>query len=78
MDFEITSHAIERMKKYSISQDLLKDTLQKPDSVEKSYKERTIYQKKLNGYVLRVIVEEGKEIKTVVTVYKARSSRYEI
>lgn len=51
MDFSVTSHAIERMKKYSISSNLLKDTLQKPDSVEKSYKERAVYQKKLNGHV---------------------------
>lgn len=78
MNFEITVHASERMKKYLISSDLLNDVLQKPDSILKTYKDRLIYQRKINGYVLRAIVEESKNLKTVVTVYKSRSSRYEI
>ncbi len=78
MEFKVTPHAIERMKKYAVDSDLLQKALQNPDSVIKGHKQREIHQKKLNGHVLRVIVEEGKDIKTIVTVYKARSTRYEV
>ena len=78
MKIDITKHAKERMQEYNVTEELVKNTIDKPDSVIKSYNNRSIYQKKLNGYILRVIVEEGKEIKRVITVYKARSGRYEI
>jgi len=78
MVIEITDHARERMQKYAVMEETLKDAINNPDSTVKSYDDRTIYQKKLNGYVLRVIVEENKGIKRVITVYKARSGRHEI
>ena len=78
MKTEITNHAKERMHQYAISEDLVKDTINNPDSIEEGYGERKVYQKKLNGYLLRVIVEESKGIKRIITVYKARSGRYEL
>lgn len=78
MRIEITEHARERMQGYNVSKDLVKNTIHKPDSIAESYARRKIYQKKLNGYIVRVIVEEKKEIKRVITVYKARSGRYGI
>ena len=39
---------------------------------------RQIAQKKLDGYVLRVVYEKQSHKKVVVTVYKARRERYEI
>ncbi|RKY71617.1 MAG: hypothetical protein DRP97_01785 [Candidatus Latescibacterota bacterium] len=65
-------------KKYNVPEKLVLDTLKNPDSVIEGYFGRDIFQKRLNGYVLRVICEQKKGIKIVVTVYKARSERYEI
>ncbi len=76
MKIEITNHAKERMREYGISEDLVKDTIYNPDSIEEGYAGRKIYQKKLNGYIARVIVEEDKGIKRIITVYKSRSGRY--
>ena len=78
MKIEISGHAKERMHDYNVPEELVNETMRNPDRIEKSYGDRKIYQKKLNGYTLRVIVEENKEIKRVVTVYKARSERYGI
>ena len=75
---EVTSHAKERMLEYGITEDLVKAAILNPDSVAEGYGGRKVYQKKLNGYMLRVIVEEDKGIKSIITVYKARSGRYEI
>lgn len=78
MGIEITDHARERMQKYDVTEEVLRGAINKPDGIVKGYDNRTVYQKKLNGYVLRIIVEENKGIKRVITVYKARSDRYEI
>jgi hypothetical protein len=78
MNIEITSHAKERMEKYDLSENLLILCINQPDRISESYRNRKIFERKINGYVLRAIVEESKEIKTIVTVYKARSQRYGI
>lgn len=78
MNIELTEHAKERMKEYSVSYDLIQTTLKEPDNVTEGYAGRSIYQKKLNGYTLRVIVEENEGIKVIITLYKARSDRYGI
>lgn len=78
MRIEITTHARERMQEYNVSESLVVETVQNPDSRVEGYGGRMVYQKKLNGYILRVVVEETKGIKRTITVYKARSGRYEI
>ena len=78
MDLRITKHARERMEKYGISESLVHDAMDDPDSIVEGHSGRKISQKKLNGYVLRVIFEEEKDINVIVTVYKARSERYGI
>ncbi len=80
MEIEITSHAKERMMRYDVSETLVVSTVEHPTSIMEGYNGRKVYQKKLNGHILRVVVEESKEIKAqrVITVYKARSGRYEI
>ena len=78
MRIEITDHAKKRMQDYNISEDLVLETIRSPDNIVVTYGDRNIFQKKLNGYVLRLIVEENEGIKTVITLYKARSGRYEI
>lgn len=78
MTVNFTKHAKERMKKYELNEDAALDTVNKPDSIIKTYNERNIYQKRINDYVIRAIVEENEGIKTVITIYKARSDRYEV
>ncbi len=80
MDIEITKHARERMHVYNVSEETVVEAIINPTSTLPGYGNRTIYQKVLDGHILRVIVEEGKGIKgrIVITVYKARSGRYEI
>ncbi len=78
MQLEFTGHALERMRKYQIDRRMVDDAIVKPDNVTKGYSERRIYQKRLNGHVLRVIVEEHKNLIVVITTYKARSVRYDI
>ena len=56
------------MKDYDISENLLKDAINYPDSVTEGYGDRKIYQKKLDSYLLRVIVKANKGIIRVVTV----------
>ena len=74
---EFSLHALERMRVYHVTSAMVFQTINDPDLVIGSYSGRKIYQKALNGYLLRVIVEEGLLIKKVVTIYKARRERYE-
>lgn len=62
MEIEITAHAKKRMSGYFISEELLHNTIEKPDSVVDGYGGRRVYQKKLDGYVLRIIIEEHKGV----------------
>tara|TARA_Y100000310_G_C20170130_1_gene573268 strand:- start:306 stop:542 length:237 start_codon:yes stop_codon:yes gene_type:complete len=78
MKTDITTHAKERMSKYKITKEMISDCLENPDVIKVSHTKRKIYNKKLNGYFLRVIVEESKEINRVITTYKPRSGRYGI
>ncbi|MBI2079520.1 DUF4258 domain-containing protein [Candidatus Micrarchaeota archaeon] len=78
MQIKFTDHANERMQRYELSQQVILSAIQTPDSIKESYGNRLVYQKRLNGYLLRVVVEEKEGIKTIVTLYKARSDRYEI
>lgn len=78
MNIELTDHAKERMLQYFISESQILQALENPDMVTETYGGRALYQKKLNGYILRIVVEEGEGIKIVITLYKARSGRYEI
>lgn len=78
MNLRITGHAKKRMKKYDLSRSLVVKTMKDTDSVVDGHSGRKIAQKKLNGYVLRVIYEQEKGINVIVTIYKAKSERYEI
>ena len=74
----ILEHARARMRRYNISQELVEAALHAPDSEVAGHGARRIAQKRLNGYLLRVIYENQGSEKIVITVYKAKSSRYEI
>ncbi len=79
MEIEFTEHALDRMHKYLVTAQNIKEAIQKPDSVFDTYGDRKLYQKRMSSsHVLRVIIEEKEGIKTVITLYKARRDRYEI
>lgn len=78
MDIEFTTHALERMHKYGVDKTMVEKTLAAPNSVTKGHTERRIYQKRLNGHVLRVIIEKHKCFLVAITTYKARNVRYDI
>ncbi|MBS3062169.1 MAG: DUF4258 domain-containing protein [Candidatus Diapherotrites archaeon] len=78
MEVVFTNHALERMKKYDFPSTLVLESLENPDRIELSNNKRKIAQKRLNGYVLRVIYEENRNLYTIITVYRAKRERYEI
>ena len=78
MNIEFTTHSLERMRKYGVDKAMVGKTLGAPDLVTKGHTERRVYQRRLNGHVLRVIVEEYKSLLVIITTYKARSVRYDI
>ena len=78
MKIELTPHARERMQEYGIPEWLVVEAIRSPDGIVDGYGGRKVYRKRLNGYVLRVIVEETKGIIRTITVYKSRSGRYEV
>ena len=69
---------MDRMQRYNISQELIEAALDEPDSEMAGHGGCRIAQKKLNGYLLRVIYEDKGSEKVVITVYKAKRTRYEI
>ena len=78
MEIKILNHARQRMQRYNVEHAIVEETLKNPDSEVEGYAGRRIAQKKLNGYVLRVVYEKQNHKRIVVTVYKARRERYEI
>ena len=66
------------MLRYNVDQATVEETLANPDSEILSYGGRQIAQKRLDGYVLRVVYEKQNNTKVVITVYKARRERYEV
>ena len=78
MPIIITDHAKERMAKYGLKPKQIIDCLKKPDLIIGGKESRKIAQKRLNGYVIRVIYEEADNNFVVITSYKAKRERYEI
>ncbi len=66
------------MMDYGFSEENVELTLNHPDSIVDGHSGRKIYQRKLNGHILRVVVEIGAEIKRVITVYSSDGARYEV
>jgi hypothetical protein len=50
--FKLTSHAKERMEKYSITEEMIADCLNFPDKIVNSYDGRQVYQKISTGTCL--------------------------
>ncbi len=78
MKIEYTLHAQKRMSEFNISKDLIESIISSPDSILDGDFGRKIFQRKTNGQLFRIIVEMEEGIKRVITLYPARSTRYEI
>lgn len=78
MKIRMTDHALQRIEKYGLSESLIREGIKNPDSIIEGHSNRKIAQKKLNGYVLRIVFEKEKDINIIVTVYKAKVERYGI
>lgn len=78
MSIQYLLHALKRMDEQGITEDMVRIALERPDSIVDGYAGRKIFQRKLNGHILRVVIENGAGIKRVVTVYVAEGARYEI
>ena len=72
--YYITDHAKDQMKLRGISCEEVVNCLKKPGQTVSAEKGRTVYQKimPLNGktHLLRIVVEEERNILNVITVYK--------
>jgi len=78
MEIEILHHANQRMQAYNVDEEMVEEAIRHPDREVPGYGGRQIAQKKLDGYVLRVVYEKQNHKTVVVTVYKARRERYQI
>jgi hypothetical protein len=66
------------MEKYEVAESLVRKALEKPGRVIEGHSGRMVAQKKLDSHVLRVVFKKDVNTFVVITVYKARSERYEI
>ena len=76
MNIIIPDYAKGRIKRYNLTEDLIKDTLRNPDEMVKGYEGRLIAHKLLNEHVLRVVYLKVKDDLKVITVYPAKKERY--
>jgi hypothetical protein len=66
------------MDRYGIPEDDVHHALSQPDETVPGHSGRNVAHKALDGYVLRVVYEEVEGLLVVVTVYRARRSRYAV
>ena len=66
------------MQAYNVDEEMVQKAVRNPDREVPGRGGRQIAQKKLDGYILRVVYEKQGHKKVVVTVYKARRERYQI
>ena len=76
MNIIIPDYAKGRIKRYNLTEDLVKETLRNPDETVKGNEGRFIAHKLLNEHVLRVVYLKVKDDVKVITVYPARKDRY--
>lgn len=69
MSIEISEHALEQIRERGIGKIRVLNTIKKPDIKRKSFKNRTLRQRRFSGKMLEVVtITEGSRI-TVVTAY---------
>ena len=76
MNIIIPPYAQERIKRYNLTEDLIKDALINPDEIVEGYEGRKIAHKMLNEHMLRVVYLKVEDGVKVITVYPAKKERY--
>ena len=74
MEYQFSKHALEQMLLRSISKDVIESILKNPDQ-KKKVEDLTVFQSIINTdsgeiFLLRVFVNEKRDPKLIVTVYK--------
>ena len=69
-------HAIERIKKWRITEEMVAETLLLPEEVIVGHRNRYIAHRRYGNHIVRAIYEYEKSLPTVVTVYFPFSDRY--
>jgi len=76
MKIIIPDYAKERIKKYNLTEELIKGALKNPDEIVEGYEGCKIAHKLLNEHLLRVIYLKVEDGVKVITVYPAKKERY--
>ena len=76
MKITIPQYAKERIKRYSLTENIVEDAIKNPDETVKGYEGRMIAHKLLEKHILRVVYMKIKEELKVITVYPAKKERY--
>jgi hypothetical protein len=69
-------HAIERMKKWAISDKIVIETMLLPEEVLVGHRSRYIAHRRYENHVIRAVYEYQKELPVLVTVYFPHITRY--
>lgn len=76
MEIIIPNYAKERIKTYSLTEELVKDAIRNPDEIVKGYEGRLIAHKLLNEHILRVVYLKMEGSVKIITIYPAKKERY--
>src|SRR4030042_1529791 len=72
----LLSHAIERMKKWGISDKIVIETMLLPEEVLVGHRSRFIAHRRYENHVIRAVYEYHKELPVLITVYFPYKDRY--
>lgn len=69
MNFEFSKHALEQMELRGIPKDVVKKILAHPEQIRDEEGEK-VYQSIVDNYLIRIFVNDKKNPKLIITVYK--------
>jgi hypothetical protein len=69
-------HAIERIKKWGITEEMVAETLLLPEEVIVGHRNRYIAQRRYGNHLVRAVYEYEEEVPVLVTVYFPYQARY--
>ena len=69
MNFEFSKHALEQMELRGIQKGIVKKILAHPEQI-KDEKGEKVYQSIVNKYLIRIFVNDKRNPKLIITVYK--------
>lgn len=74
MNFEFSKHALEQMELRGIPKDTVKKILAHPEQIRDEEDEK-VYQSIVDNYLIRIFVNDKKNPKLIITVYKTSKIR---